>query len=173
MLEFGLPIYESYLDKLSSWNQGVVFYFVMKAIYSKASVQINSIKTVNTGGAYHGREAYKQGFQFGEVSQTVRANINLNIENNPLNFYLDSLIDQFHKRSPSNWGDGPIDKGKFKISKENKDKFGKQLNSDILKYFNMCGSFFQLQAKWWKSNLCRNVQSSAIDTVLRHMKSCI
>ena len=31
-LEFGLPIVESFLDKLSSWNQAVMTYFLEKVI---------------------------------------------------------------------------------------------------------------------------------------------
>ena len=31
-MEFGLPIVESYLDKLSSWNQAVITYFLEKVL---------------------------------------------------------------------------------------------------------------------------------------------
>ena len=30
MLQFGLPLIESYLDKLSSWNQGLMLKFLEK-----------------------------------------------------------------------------------------------------------------------------------------------
>ena len=30
MLDFGLPLVESYLDRLSSWNQGLIAHFLEK-----------------------------------------------------------------------------------------------------------------------------------------------
>ena len=172
MLEFGLPIYESYLDKLSSWNQGVVFHFIIKALYSHASMQINSVKTVNTGSAYHGRKDYKQGFQFEEIKKTVMANLNLSIENNPLVLYLNSEIENYEKQTPGIWGAGSIDISKFKIGEEIKGNIGNDLNFEILNYFNMCGNMLNYQSKWWKSNLYHSTHSGTIDKIWARLKSC-
>ena len=174
MLVYGLPIQETVLDHLSSWNQAVLFHFTIKAFYSNASMQCNSVYTVNKqdgnqGASYH-REEYKQGFHLEEVRRLLMQNIDSSVENNPLIFYMNYLID--HIDSVSQFGDGPVDITKFKISVENKKSFGQEFNIDLLDYFNMCGDFVKTQALWWKSNLLRTVKSKSIDKVMFNLKSC-
>ena len=165
-MAFGLILVESYLDKLSSWNQGVIAHFLEKVepskivimapplaqvFYSQSAYQINSVKTINTGVQYHS-ENYKQGFNWDQITEFVLKNLNTDMAENPLIEIFNKIVDSYKKKIPSEFGVMKLDYGKFNISLQ-LQPFGKYFEPELLKFFKICGSMMQAQCRWWNSGL--------------------
>ena len=172
----GLPFIESHLDKLSSWNQGLMLKFLEKVtlihretfilffpqvFYSKSLFQINSIKTVNKGNKYHSAQ-YKQGFNFDEVTKFMMSNLNTKIKENPLLKIFNSLVDSYRAKKQVYWfGEMQLNINNFNLSENAQNAFGKIFEPELLKYFNKCGEIFRNQQRWWRSGLLYTEQSNA------------
>jgi len=168
-LDFGQPLIESYLDKLSSWNQGLMLKFLEKVIYSKAAFQINSIKTVNKGSKYHSAQ-YKQGFNLDKVSKFMLSNLNTNIEKNPLLKIFNNLLDRYRaKKEVYSYGEMELNTDTFILSKSAQNTFGKYFEPEMLKYFNICGQILQNQQRWWRSALLFTEQNPSIARIIEQM----
>ena len=177
-MEFGLPFIESYLDKLSSWNQGLMLKFLEKVksskvfvmylpkvFYSKAVVQINSIKTVNKGKKYHSAQ-YKQGFNFDKVSEFMLRNLNTSMENNPLLKIFNSLLESYQAKKEVFWfGEMELRADTFNLSESAQNTFGKYFEPEMLKYFNICGDILENQRRWWRSGLLLTEQNQNISQI--------
>ena len=177
-MAFGLTLVESYLDKLSSWNQGVIAHFLEKVepskivimalplaqvFYSQSAYQINSVKTINTGVQYHS-ENYKQGFHWDQITEFVLKNLNTDLAENPLIEIFNKIVDSYKKKIPSEFGVMKLDYGKFNISLQ-LQPFGKYFEPELLKFFKICESLMQTQCKWWDSGLLYGQLSQRIQNV--------
>ena len=188
-MEFGLPIVESYLNRLSSWNQGLMLKFIEKVkfkdrgyicffnyllsqvFYSRSMYQINSIKTINKGGQYHSGN-YKQGFQFEQVYEFLLDNLNAKLKENPLLTLLDSLLDSFQAGIGMN-AVMTLHPSSFNLSEQAQKYFGKRFEPEMMKYFNLCGSIFENQGKWWRSGLLqKELDDSIIQISDQQIHSC-
>jgi len=163
-LQFGLPLTESPLDWLSSWNQALVLYFKEKVFYSRSLFQINSIITENGGSAYHAKDLssggsyqYKQGFNFKEVQALIESNMNPAIQENPVLELINQLFENMRSQSEFRYGEMSLDVKKFNFSERAQMTFGKTFEPEMLKYFNICGSMLQTQFKWYRSELLRDL----------------
>ena len=185
-LEFGLPLIESHLDQLSSWNQGLMLKFLEKVksskifakylpkvFFSKAVFQINSIKTVNKGSEYHSAQ-YKQGFNLNEVDKFMLSNLNTQLESNPLLKILTSLLDSYRAGKQVYWfGEMNLPSDTFNLSKSAQNTFGKYFEPEMLKYFNICGEILQNQGRWWRSGLLFKKQNQNISRIIEQQsKEC-
>ena len=164
-LEFGLPLLESPLDYQSSWNEAYFHTWFLKMFYSRSSLQCNSVIAINGGEKYHvnrgeGAYVYKQGFQWPEIRALIKEHIDMTRTNNPL-FKLFNTFDQFGGKERRNgWGIMSLDPGIFNIT--NTIDFGFGFNLDVFKFFDVCSRYIQVQAKWWRSGICRYVRSKEI-----------
>ena len=172
-LEFGLPFLESPLDWVSSWNENCLHIFFIKIFFSRSAPQCNSVKTINGGSKYHSKKKtgeayiYKQGFYRENVSHVIKEHINLTIYKNPLVPLFDKY-DAYGMTHRPSWGEVKLDPVVFNMSRAN--NFGLGFSLTVFKFFNICGYFFEAQARWWKSGICRYLNSSEISaaTRLRH-----
>ena len=86
-LYFILPLMETYLDKLSFWNQGVFQYFLRKVFYNKSNLQCNSLYTVNGRPHDHnlsGSVYPPFGFQPDAIYKLIWTNLYAGEKYNPL-----------------------------------------------------------------------------------------
>jgi len=163
-LEFELPIVESFLDKLSSWNQAGITFFLEKVFYSQSAYQINSIKTVNTGREYHNAD-YKQGWNWDQMTEFMLRNLNTDVAENPLIQMFYKMVGIFKKGGSAEFGSMKLDYGKFNLSKKALQPLGIYFEPELLKFFNMCGSILQTQCRWWHSGLLYGkLSQSTLDT---------
>ena len=125
--------------------------------------QINSVKTVNGGSQYHS-DNYKQGFQFDQVYEFLLDNLNVSLKENPLLTLLDSLVDsyRFGGSCPQCFGVMTLQPSFFNLSEQAQGYFGKRFEPEMVKYFNLCGSLFENQGKWWRSGLLHKELSDSI-----------
>ena len=141
-----------FLEKVKS-SKIFAFSFLPKVIYSKAVIQINSIKTVNKGQKYHSAQ-YKQGFNFDQVSKFMLGNLNTKIGSNPLQKILNSLLESYRAGKQVYWfGEMNLHPQTFNLSESAQKSFGKYFEPELLKYFNICGEILQNQRRWWRSGL--------------------
>ena len=171
-MEFGLPLLESPLDYQSSWNEAYLHTWFLKMFYSRSSSQCNSVKSTNGGEMYHGARGegtyvYRQGIQWEEIKYLLKEHIDMTRANNPLL----TLFLQFEQLGAENewigrrwerWGPHNLDPGLFNST--NTTSFGLGFELDVFKFVNVCGSYFQLQKKWWHSGICRYLRSEKIKT---------
>ena len=122
-----------------------------QVFYSQSLYQINSIKTINKGSQYHGGN-YKQGFQFDQVYEFLLDNLNAELKENPLFTLLDSLLES-HEAGIGMKGVMTLRPSLFNLSEQALGSFGKRFEPEMMKYFNLCGSLFENQGKWWRSGL--------------------
>jgi len=86
----GLPLMESNLDWLSSWNYDYIYVWFMKLLFSTSSYQCNSVRAIPGGTKYHNKKTekgsyeYKQGVNRVEVRDLLEKQINWEKANNPL-----------------------------------------------------------------------------------------
>ena len=120
-----------------------------QVFYSQSAYQINSVKTINTGGQYHS-ENYKQGFNWDNMTEFVLRNLNTDLTENPLIQIFNKIFDSNKKGNPSEFGTMKLDFSKFNLSNK---PFGKYFEPELLKFFKMCGSIIQTQCRWWDSGL--------------------
>ena len=138
--------------------------------FSRSALQCNSVKTINGGSKYHslnktgGGYIYKQGFQWHDVKNAIKAHINITIDKNPLVALFDKFTEKSMINRPS-WGEMKLDPGLFNIT--NTKEFGFGFNLNVFKFFNICGCFFEAQSRWWKSGICRYLNSSEISAATR------
>ena len=170
-MEFGLPLLESALDYQGSWNEAYMHTWFIKIFYSLSSTQCNSVKSTNGGTKYHGdrdegKYVYKQGANWEEIKELLTQHIDMTRQNNPLWTLLEKF-DQMGESNPGQptwrwvvWGPYHLDRGLFNLT--DTTRFGLGFELDIFKFFNVCGSYFQLQAKWWQSGICRFLRSKKI-----------
>ena len=128
------------------------------------------MKTINGGSKYHsikktgGGYIYKQGFHREDVSHVIKEHINLTIYKSPL-VPLFNLYDTYGMTHRPSWGEVKLDPIVFNMSRTN--QFGLGFNVNVFKFFNICGSFFDAQARWWKSGICRYLNSTEISAATR------
>jgi len=152
MLDFGLPLVESYLDRLSSWNQGLIAHFLEKVFHSQSAYQINSVRTLNPSRAYHS-ENYKQGFHWNKTTDFMLSNLNTVLDENPLIPLFNSLVDRHRNHNQAQFGSMRLNSSQFNLSDVAQESFGKRFEPEMLKFFNTCGSIVQTQGRWWRSGL--------------------
>ena len=169
-MEFGLPLLESALDYQSSWNEAYFHTWFLKMFYSRSSIQCNSVKSTNGGKKYHGAKGkaayvYKQGYQWKGIKDLLREHIDMTRKSNPLWTLLEKFehLGKYGARR-RRWGTLNVDPGLFNSS--DISPFGHGFELDIFKFFNVCGSYFQLQTKWWHSGICRYLKSNKIKTAM-------
>ena len=178
----GVPLLESALDWLSSWNQGYLRYlklaffnyvflrqWFIKIFYSNSVFQCNSVRSINEGSEYHGAGdlqgsySYKQGHYMKEVQSLITEHIDLTKKNNPL-LTLFKRFSSFGIQQRPTWGEIRLEPAMYNLNKSKQVGFGLQL--DIFQLFNICGLFFQAQAKWWKSGICYYLRSNKLKTAI-------
>ena len=138
----------------------------IKMFYSRSSIQCNSVKYTNGGFQYHGardegKYVYKQGMQWEGVKDLLTQHIDMARKDNPLWTLLEKFdqMVQYGDRWVF-WGPYILDPGVFNLT--DPTSFGLGFELDVFKFFNVCGSYFQLQSKWWKSGICRFLRSKKI-----------
>ena len=100
----------------------------------------------------------------------MRDNINLTIPDNPLIGILEFLLKCLQLRKLSPFGEMVISPSQFNMT--NEIKFGHAFLPDLFQFFNVCGEIIQTQAKWWQSNLIRNITSRAQLKLLKEGIKC-
>ena len=140
--------------------------------------QINSIITQNGGASYHatstssgGSYQYRQGFNLREVNALIKSNLNLDIKENPLLELLNQLFEHIKSYSVFRYGEMSLDIKKFNFSERAQTTFGKIFEPEMLKYFNICGSMFQTQFKWHRSELLRDIPNKNVHLRISHFIS--
>ena len=129
----------------------------IKIFYSNSVFQCNSVRSINGGTKYHaakdlqGGYAYKQGHYIKEVQSLIREHIDLTAKNNALLTLFKKFVSigiNGKGRNGKLWGKIHLEPEMFNLNKSKRIGFGFQL--EIFQLFNICGQFFQAQAKWWK-----------------------
>ena len=164
-LEFGMPLLESPLDWLSSWNYDYLLIWFVKMFYSRSALQCNSVRTIPGGNKYHslntseGTYSYRQGIHWTRVRDLIKKHIDTTLDNNPL-LPLFRKFDKIGRAKRPTWGEMRLKPGTFNITDVGQFGYGFQL--DMFKYFNICGSLFEAQARWWRSGICRYLKSGKV-----------
>ena len=89
-----------------------------------------------------------------EVQSLITEHIDLTKKNNP-------LLTLFKRPA---WGEMCLEPAMYNLNNSKQVGYGLQL--DIFQLFNICGLFFQAQAKWWKSGICYYLRSNELKTAL-------
>ena len=164
-----MPLLESPLDWLSSWNYDYLLIWFIKMFYSRSAFQCNSVRTIPGGHKYHnlntseGTYSYRQGIHWTSIKAIIKKHIDFTVTMNPL-LPLFWKFDKIGKAKRSKWGEMKMKPGTFNIT--NVGEFGNSFQLDIFKYFNICGSLFEAQARWWKSGICRYLRSKKVQKAL-------
>ena len=135
--------------------------------YSKSLFQINSVRTLNkvkqkiahqcplvpTCASAQVNTHKGDGFNFGELNKFMLNNLNMSVVNNPLLEVYNSLVDSYRKGKVYRFGEMQLEKENFNLSEDAEKTFGKYVEPEMFRYFNICGEILQTQRRWWRSGL--------------------
>ena len=113
-LALGMPLMESPLDWLSSWNYDYLYMWFGKLLFSRSAYQCNSVRTMPGDHRYNNRKAvegvyvYRQGVNWRQIRELLEEHIDWGQEGNPLGPLFHRYCRLASKRRPMwrhLWGD--------------------------------------------------------------------
>ena len=159
------------------FSQGVLFKITVPNQFSQDSQQgkaENSTSVFTCSCASAQVNTHKgDGFNFGELNKFMLNNLNMSVVNNPLLEVYNSLVDSYRKGKVYRFGEMQLEKENFNLSEDAEKTFGKYVEPEMFKYFNICGEILQTQRRWWRSGLLFSEQSTNIARIFEQQsKEC-